>query len=104
MAERLPAVPRAGSEPENALDAIVVRGGAIEDPAHPCAALALAPVVAAEGRMRWSHGYLRTHCAASASRRFVLRSGKACSTPATLTGNSSSVLEPSTPFTVSRMR
>src|SRR2546421_856311 len=41
-------VPRAGPQPENALDAIVVTGRTIENSAHPRAAIAFARVVRSE--------------------------------------------------------
>src|SRR5256885_3706397 len=49
------AVPGAGPQSDNALEAIVVGGGAIENAAHPRAALAFGPVVRAQWWMRCWH-------------------------------------------------
>src|SRR5437016_4253810 len=61
--EGSPAVPGAGPEPHNALEAIVVGGGAIENAAHPCAALAFGAVVRAQWWMRcWHETQLTRAC------------------------------------------
>ncbi len=60
--EGSPAVPGAGPQSDNALEAIVVGGRSIEDSAHPGAALAFGPVVRAQWWMRCWHGGLGPRC------------------------------------------
>ena len=58
-----PAVPGAGPQSDNALEAIVVGGRSIENAAHPCAALAFGAVVRAQWWMRcWHETQLTRAC------------------------------------------
>lgn len=51
LAQRAPPIPRAGAETDDALEAVVIAGAAIENTAHPRAALAFASIVGLKRRM-----------------------------------------------------